>query len=218
MTTLLDQRSAPAAARDELDWRALWPAVLTVAAGGVFLDGAVLTSAYRGSSPAPEDAFAFPWQGSTAVATSLIWGVAQAFMLVGLVAFARSLATASRSGRTGAWVAVAGGGLFTLAHLVSAVSYDATTNDTGAIVAMSLFGIGTIALATGLLLAGRWSLRNPTGRIWAPRAPLALGIWMVLMIPLQFTAALPVAVGGYAVAVIAFGASLLHRRPASEQR
>jgi hypothetical protein len=32
---------------------------------------------------------------------------------------------------------------------------------------------------------------------------------MVLMLPLQFTAALPLAVGGYAVAVIALGVTMI---------
>jgi hypothetical protein len=32
---------------------------------------------------------------------------------------------------------------------------------------------------------------------------------MALMVPLQFTAALPLAVGGYAVAVMALGAALI---------
>ena len=40
-------------------------------------------------------------------------------------------------------------------------------------------------------------------------APLGLGAWMVAMMPLQFTAALPVAVGVHAVAVIALGIALV---------
>jgi hypothetical protein len=87
-------------------------------------------------------------------------------------------------------------------------------NDVGAIVAMSLFGVGTVALAIGLLLAGRSSLGSTRPPSWIRWAPLALGIWMVLMIPLQFTSALVVAVGGYAVLVIAFGVSLINDRSA----
>ena len=101
-------------------------------------------------------------------------------------------------GRAGAWLAVAGGVAYTIAHLVSVGAYDASTDDVGAIVAMSLFGVGTVALAVGLLLAGRSALRGPRRPSSVGWAPLALGIWMVLMIPLQFTSALAVAVGGYA--------------------
>jgi hypothetical protein len=218
MTTSIDHTSAPATTTGAHIAATPWPAILTVAAGAIFLDGAVLTAAYRTSSPVSEDAFAFPWQGSTAVATSLLWGLAQALMVVGLVAFARSNAPAGRSGQIGARLAIGGGVSFTLAHLGSALAYDASTDDASAIVAMSLFGVGTVALAVGLLLAGTAWLRNPNRSTWARRAPLALGMWMVLMIPLQFTSALAVAVGGYAVLVIAFGAALLDHRPVSERR
>ena len=162
--------------------------------------------------------FAYPWQGSTAVATALIWALAQALMLVGLVAFARSVAPNRPTAHVGARLAIAGGVAYTLAHLVSATAYNATTEDTGAIVAMSLFGIGTIALAVGLLLAGRAALRDQNRSAWARRTPLALGIWMVLMVLLQFTPALAVAVGGYAILVIAFGAALLDPRLVDERR
>lgn len=191
-----------------------WAALLTAVAGGIFLDGAILTGAYRSSSPASEDSLAFPWQGATAVATSSSWGLAQALMVVGLVAFARGGAPSGRSGRGGAWLAVAGGVAYTIAHLVSVAAYGASTDDVGAIVAMSLFGAGTVALAVGLLLAGRSSLRTPRRPRRVAWAPLALGIWMVVMIPIQFTPALAVAVGGYAVLVIAFGVSLMNERSA----
>jgi hypothetical protein len=194
-----------------------WAAALTVVAGGIFLDGAVLTGAYRSSSSVSEDAFAFPWEGATAVATSLSWGLAQALMVVGLVAFARSDAPSGRRGRIGAWLAVAGGLAYTIAHLVSVAAYDASTDDVGAIVAMSLFGVGTVALAIGLLLAGQSALRSGRTTSWIRWAPLALGLWMVLMIPLQFTSALVIAVGGYAVLVVAFGVSLLNDKSAIER-
>jgi hypothetical protein len=194
----------------------LWAAVLTAGGGGILLDGAIITSAYRGSSSAADDTLAFPWEGATAVASSLSWGLAQVLMLVGLVAFARSDARVSRSERVGSRVAVAGGAAYIIAHGVSVIGHNAATDDVVALLAMSLFGIGTVALAVGLLLAG-WSSRHDLRRAtWARWAPLALGAWMVVMIPLQFTPALAVAVGGYAVLVIAFGASLINDRATTQ--
>ena len=67
-----------------------WPGIMTVVAGAALFDGALLTAVYRGSSSVSEDQLSFPWQGATAVATSLIWGAAQALLVVGLVAFART--------------------------------------------------------------------------------------------------------------------------------
>ncbi len=178
----------------------------------------MLTAAYRSVSPVSEVAFASPWQGSTVVATSKLWGLAQALMVVGLVAFARSDAPAGRAGQIGARLAIGGGVSFTLPHLVSALAYNTATDDAIASVAMALFDIGIIALAAGLLLAGRASLTHPGRPTWVRHAPLALGAWTVLMIPLQFTSSLAVAVDGYAVLVIAFGAALLDHRPIPEQR
>jgi hypothetical protein len=214
MTTMTDEGTRPTAtaAKTAAAMPSRWPAILTVVAGGIFLDGAVLTAAYRGSSTVPDDQLSFPWHGSTAIATSLTWGLAQALMVVGLVAFARSLAPAGRRARAGAHLAVGGGVAYVAAHVVSALVHDASTDDAGAIVAMSLFGIGTVALAAGLLLAGVATLRTPSRSPWSRRAPLALGIWMVLMIPLQLTPALAVAISVYAVLVIAFGAALLDGR------
>jgi hypothetical protein len=182
---------------------------MTVVAGAILLDGAVLTAAYRGSTPTTEHDFSFPWHGTTAVATSLMWGAAQALLVSGLIDYARRQRRERRLGRAGARLAVAGGVAFVAAHLVSALAYDASTDDVAAIVAITLFGIGTLALAAGLLTAGTATLRSTSRTPWSKWAPLALGAWMVLMIPLQFTAALVVAVAVYSLLVIAFGASLL---------
>lgn len=212
MTTIIDPETTTTTTPLGRAPNPRWPAILTAVAGGIFLDGAFITAAYRSSSPAPENSLAFPWQGSTAVASSLVWGLAQALMVVGLVAFARSDAPVGRMGKIGARLAIGGGVAYTMAHVVSVAAYDSTTEDPGALVAMTLFGIGTICLAVGLILAGIPSLRCDTWSPWARRAPLALGIWMVLMMPLQFTPALAVAVGIYAVLVIVFGAALLDQR------
>lgn len=186
-----------------------WPAIFTIAAGVILLDGVVLTAAYRNSSPpVSHEKFSFPWHGATAVATSVMWGLAQAFLVVGLVAFARHASVLGRSGRIGSRLAIAGGVLFVAAHAVSAIAYDANTDDPGAIIAGSLFGLATVLMAVGLLIAGA-ALRR-SGR-WTPRnslTPLALGGWMIAMVPLQFTPALIVAVGIYALAVIALGVTL----------
>jgi len=191
---------------------------MTVVAGAVFFDGALLTAVYRGSSSVSEDQLSFPWQGATALATSLIWGAAGALLVVGLVAFARTGAPAGGRGRAGARLAVAGGAVFVAAHGVSVFAYDASTDDAVAIVAMSLFGVGTLLQATGLLAAGVATLRSGVWSGWRQATPLALGVWMILMIPLQFTAALPVAVGVYALGIIALGVALLDATPATHRR
>ena len=194
----------------------LLPGLMIVIAGAAQGDGALITAAYRGTSPVPEDQLSFPWDGATAVTTSLVWGATQVLLVLGLVAFARSGAAAGRSWRAGSALAVAGAGLYVLAHAISAVAYDATLDSPVAILVLSCFGVGTLLTATGLLMAGAATLRSQVWSGWRRYTPVGLGVWMVVMLPLQFTAALPLAVGIYAVAVIALGIALAQEctRPA----
>ena len=107
MTTTTDI-GRPDAAVPSTPTSSRWPGLMTVVAGAVLFDGALLTAVYRGWSSVSEDQLSFPWQGATAVATSLIWGAAQALLVVGLVAFARTGAPAGGRGRVGARLAVGG--------------------------------------------------------------------------------------------------------------
>lgn len=183
--------------------------ILVVIAGTVFADGAFLTAAYRGASPVSDDRLSYPWTGATAVTTSLVWGLAQVLLTLGLVAFARSDAISGRAGRRGAWVAVAGSALYVLAHAVSIPFHDADLSDGGAMVALTLFGVGTLLTAVGMVVAGADVRRTGTWRGWHRLVPLSLGIWMIAMMPLQFTPLLVVAVGVYAALAIAFGVAMV---------
>jgi hypothetical protein len=147
----------------------------------------------------------------------LVWGATQVLLVLGLVAFARSGAAAGRSWRAGGALAVAGAGLYVLAHAISAVAHDATLDSPVAILVLSCFGVGTLLTATGLLITGASTLRSHVWSGWRRYTPVGLGVWMVVMLPLQFTAALPLAVGVYAIAVIALGIALAQEstRPAS---
>ena len=187
----------------------LRPGLLVVIAGAVFADGALLTAAYRGSSPVADDRLSFPWDGATAVTTSLLWGGAQLLFVLGLCAFARSNAITGRAGRRGAWAAVVGGALYTAAHATSALFHDADVNDAGAMVALMLFGVGTVLTAIGMLVAGRDVATSGSWSGWRRHAPLAFGGWLLVMVPLQFTAVLPVAVAIYAGTTIALGVAML---------
>lgn len=187
----------------------LWPGLLIVIAGTVFADGAFLTAAYRGASPVSDDRLSFPWSGATAVTTSVVWGTAQVLLTVGLVAFARSDAIAGRSGRRGAWVAVLGSALYVVAHAVSIPFHDADLSDGGAMVALTLFGVGTLLTAVGMVIAGLDARRTKVWQGWHRSVPLSLGVWMLVMMPLQFTPLLVVAVGVYAALAIALGVAMV---------
>jgi hypothetical protein len=185
------------------------PGLLIVIAGTVFADGAFLTAAYRASSPVSDERLSYPWTGATAITTSVVWGVAQVLLTLGFVAFARSDAVVGRAGRRGAWVAVAGSALYVVAHGVSIPFHDAEMSDGGAMLALTCFGVGTLLMALGLVVAGLDVLRSQVWLGWHRAVPLSLGIWMVVMMPLQFTPLLVVGVGVYSVLVIAFGVAMI---------
>lgn len=188
---------------------ALAPGLLIIIAGAVQGDGALITAAYRSASPISEAQLSYPWAGATAITTSLIWGITQVLFVVGLVAFVRSGASPSKVGAVGGRVAVAGALLYVAAHALSLVAYDAALDDPIAIAVLACFGIGTVLTAAGLIMAGTATLRSRAWSRWRRYTPLALGVWMAAMLPLQFTPALPVAVGIYALAVMALGLAMM---------
>lgn len=188
---------------------ALAPGLLTIVAGAVQGDGAIITAAYRTTSPISDQQLSYPWDGATAATTSLIWAVTQVLLVVGLMAFARSGAAPTTAGRVGGRLAVAGAVLYVVAHALSLVAYDAALRDPISVAVLSCFGVGTLLTAIGLIMAGTAALRVGPWSGWRRHAPLALGVWMVAMMPLQLTPALPVAVGIYALAVMALGLAMI---------
>lgn len=188
---------------------ALAPGLLTIVAAAVQGDGAIITAAYRSASPVSEEQLSYPWDGATAITTSLIWGASQVLIVVGLVAFARSGAAPSTAGRVGGRLAVAGALLYVVAHGLSLVALDAALDDPISVGVVSCFGVGTVLTAVGLILAGTAALRAGVWSRWRRCTPLVLGVWMVVMVPLQFTPALALAVGVYALAFLALGLALI---------
>lgn len=197
--------------RDDRVPSSIRPGVLVVIAGTVFADGAFLTAAYRGSSTVPDDRLSYPWTGATAVTTSAVWGAAQLLLTIGLITFARSDAVRSRWGQRGAWAAVTGSALYVAGHLASIVFHDANMDDPGAVLALTCFGVGTVLIALGMLVAAREVRRTGVWQGWARNVPLALGAWMVAMMPLQFTPALVFAVGVYSALTIALGVAMIEQ-------
>ena len=187
----------------------LAPGLLTIIAAAVQGDGAIITAAYRSASPISEEQLSFPWDGATAITTSLIWAASQVLIVVGLVAFARSGAAPTTAGRVGGRLAVAGALLYVVAHGLSLVAFDAALDDPISVAVLSCFGVGTMLTAVGLIMAGAAALRAGVWSRWRRYTPLVLGVWMVVMMPLQFTPALPLAVGLYALAFLALGLALI---------
>ena len=212
MTLDLDARSGgratfPVAAPD---MRRLLPGAAGLVYAGIQLDGGITAAAYRQISTVPADRLSAPFSGSFATATTLTWGLSQVMFVFTLVAFARSGAVGtSRLGRAGAWLAVVGGVVFVIAHAVSLVFRDARTDDPAGITAVTLFAAASVLTAIGFLMAGAAVLRAGRWASWRRYSVLAVGVWMVCLVPLQMTSLLALSVAVYAALIAAFAVALL---------
>jgi hypothetical protein len=188
----------------------LLPGAAGLLYAGVQLDGGITAAVYRSISTVPDDRLNFPFSGSLATATSLTWGLSQALFVVTLLGFARGGAVgANRFGRIGAWLALVGGIVFVAAHAVSVIFRDARLNDAAGVGAVTLFTIATILTAVGFISAGVAVARAGRWTGWRRFSALAVGIWLLCLLPLQFTPLLPLSVAVYAVTIAAFAIALL---------
>lgn len=186
------------------------PAVGLIVAAATQIDAGITTNAFRSVSPAPADSLNFPWYGDLAGQISTWWSFTGLFLVLGFACFARSGALRrSRAGRAGAWAAVGGAALIVVANFMSAANADAMMDDAISKVIVGFFAGGTLIIGAGLIAAGVATLRSGTWRSVGRYAPLALGIWCFLLIPIQFTGALAIGVGVMAALQVALGAALI---------
>lgn len=188
----------------------LVPGLSLVVGGTIAFDGFPITAAFRGSTPVPDDRLSYPWFDATAVATSTMWGFAWVLVTIGLIGYARSSAYGpGRAARLGAWAAVVGSALNVPAHALSIALRDAKLDEPRVIVVLSLFGVGTLLTAIGMLFAGVGTARAGVWSGWCRWAPLAASLTAFTLLALQVTPLLQASVGVYSLALVALGVALL---------
>jgi len=104
---------------------------------------------------------------------------------------------------------VVGGVLLVSGHVLTLVVLNAGMDDPTAIAVLALFGIGTLVSLVGFLLAGVATLRAGRWTSWRRYAPVAVAVAMLVVMPLQFTPLLPVAVALYGLTIVALGMAML---------
>ena len=188
----------------------LYAGAAAILAGGVQADGGILTQAYRAASPVAEDQFSFPWEGATALATTLTWGISQVLLVAALVVFARSGATGpSRAGRLGAALAVVGGALWVAGHALTLFVLDARVGDAGTVAVIAAFAVGSLLTLAGFLMAGVAVLRARRWTSWRRYAPLAVAVGTLVVVPVQATSFLALSVAGFAATIVALGVAMV---------
>lgn len=185
------------------------PGAAALLYAGIQLDGGVIVAALRSTSTVPDDRLNFPLSGGTAVTAELVWSVSQIAFVIAVAGFRRSPAVGSRGGRIGSLLALLGGLLFLCGHAVCLLFPDARVADPAGVTGVTLFAAGSVLIAVGFLAAGIAVLHQDAWSGWRRLAPLAVGAWMVLLIPLQFTGLLQAAVAVHALTVAAFAVAML---------
>ena len=99
--------------------------------------------------------------------------------------------------------------MFFAAHAVSVIFRDARVDDPAGLGAITLFAIATVLTAIGFIVAGVAVARAGRWTAWRRYPVLAVGVWMLCMLPLQFTSLLPLSVAVYPATITAFAVALL---------
>ena len=187
--------------------------VAFIAAGaGIAVAGAVLAFGIQPNTDISVDMWRYPWSSSGAfVAFSVFSAALHSLVIAGLVAFGRSGAAGrSRAATRGVALAVAGTALLVVGELASIPIRDAKVDDTSAAIVGGVFGLASIALMVGFLVAGRATLRAGRWHGWRRFTPLATGLWLVVLTPVGLTAPtlLHGGVGVYGACLLAMAVAL----------
>jgi hypothetical protein len=163
-----------------------------------------------------DDMWSYPWTADELVPFSLISAITALMMLAGLAAFARSgHVGASRAGRVGSWIGVAGMAVLTAAQLLSIPIKDQKLDETGPILVSVTFAVATVLVAVGMFMIGRAMLRTGTWEGWRRYAPIAAGVWGFLLLGLSPTKALPTGLAIFGFLLLAFAVAF-YTRPVPE--
>jgi hypothetical protein len=151
---------------------------LATAASGVVIAGIV-----QPNSDVSDEMWSYPLTSDALAPVSTLYAVFHLCVFLGVLAFARSgHAGDSRSARVGGMLALAGTFLFFVAEFASIPFADQRMDDTGPMVVGSAFGLGVALTAVGLVTAGVATLRAGLWQGWRRYAPLAAGVWALVMI------------------------------------
>ena len=181
--------------------------------GLVLFAGAVATQIIQASTSVSDQLWRYPWTSRTSVIAWAIFGVMEALVLTGVLAWQRSgVAGPSRAARVGLPLAAVGTLLIVVGHFASIPVRNQTIHETGAQLVGGIFGAGTVLLAVGLVLAGWATLRAGAWQDWRRFVPLTIGVVTAALIGLQFTKALPTGVALYSLGFAALGLALMQQR------
>src|SRR5215208_154512 len=185
-------------------------------AGGIAVAiGGIAEQVVQASTSASDEIFRYPWSSDAYIAAALYWAMAFGIVLFGLIRVRMDAPAGEGRGlRGGLAAAIAGLAVIVGAQVASIDVRGQAADGTGAVVGM--FGVGTLLLAGGLIVAGRAALRSHRESRF-PRALLAAGIWTVVLMALVTTPLAQLADVVFGILVAAAGLPAAVPRPGPER-
>lgn len=178
--------------------------------------GGAASQIVQASSSVSEDLWRYPWTSDAFVPISLLWALAHALVIVGLLGLRRSgVAGATKGAAVGLTLAVAGTALLLVAEFASLPFANQQVDDTAPTIVGATFGLGTILSGIGLLVAGRAALQAKRWDDWRRFTLLVAGGWTVILTGIAATNALAAGVAVYGLCLLAIGIAMYSRPSAS---
>jgi len=180
--------------------------------GGAFITvaGATFSQILRGSSSVSTDRWSFPFGARAHVLLAVLWACSHALLFVGLNGIRRSgLVGERRAGVAAINLSLAGTTLLGVGEIASMWLANAKADAGGAVAVGSVFGLGTLLTAIGMVIVGIIVVRD--GRWTGPgkAAPLVFGLVNAVQMALGPTDLFHIGIIAYGSAaawlMIAFG-------------
>ena len=181
--------------------------VAIIGGAATALSGVLVQAVVQPASTVPDTMWSYPWSADAIVPVSIVYALFHLIVFAGLLGFARS----GVAGRLGPRLTLAGTALLLVAELASIPLRHQRLDDTGPAVVGGVFGLAILLGAVGFLVAGVVTLRAGVWSGWRRFVPLSEGIWMVALIGVSLTNALPTGVGIYGALILLLGVALYPR-------
>jgi hypothetical protein len=94
-------------------------------------------------------------------------------------------------------------------HALTLLFLDARVDDPAGYAVVAAFAAGSLLTLAGFLLAGVATVRAGRWTSWRRRTPLAVGVGMLAVTPLQFTPLLPLTVAVFSATTIVLGLAMV---------
>lgn len=191
-------------------------AIALIAGALITAIGGAASQIVQASSSVSEDLWRYPWSSDAFVPISLLWAIAHALVIAGLIGLRRSgLAGPTKRAAAGLKLAVAGTAVLFIAEFASLPFANQQADDIAPAIVGATFGLGTILSGIGLLMAGTAALQAGRWQSWRRLTLLAAGGWTVVLTAIAMTNALPTGVAIYGLCLLAIGIAMYTTRPSA---